>query len=571
MHELEVKNSHVEDIQVAFSVNELTEKLQHHKINLRRVLLNLNVDTIKLTNLQNSLQENPCLNALCEAVKSWAPQNDVAAFTQEINKLVIVWLNAFDYGAHTDNILNILRCFKLNGVFSRANSVKFHLFLHNIFIESLSKYHQITLDYVLNYDEIMRLPNTKQLLPNLEAAIYHSEKHQITALFSLHFQTANNNFLLPKLVAQALNKQLAEILQRNIKANSKLYFSGDSQFDIIIPKIKETTQLDLLVAKISRAFEEMILINKQSILLKPYIGCAYSTNTAPDGKTVFQRAKLALEHAISKQQSYVIYDTSLEQALNNRIELESSVLEAFDSNNLTLNFQPIVDLETEKCVGAELLLRLPDKFSYNTSPISAIEILNNVGKGKLFTRWLVNSACRYAYELTVELKLDVYLALNLRAEDLYDVELPSLFSNALSLWKLDPKNIILEITESGILEYNDHTNAIINALSEMGFKFALDDFGTGFSSLTRLQTLPIELIKIDQTFIRNIKNSKDDYKIVQSISLLASSLGKQVLAEGVEDVESLNLIKQLRIDKCQGYYYSKALPYKTFIEWVQAH
>jgi len=196
---------------------------------------------------------------------------------------------------------------------------------------------------------------------------------------------------------------------------------------------------------------------------------------------------------------------------------------------------PIVYKKKKKGVAMEVLLRCDEKFGHNNAPSYTIEVLNNAGNGKLFTRWLVNSTCRYAHELIEEKKINVYLTVNLRAEDLYDMELPSLFSNALSIWKLDPKHIILEITENGILEENDNTNAVINALSDLGFKFALDDFGTGFSSLTRLRTLPIYLITIDQSFVKNINNSIEDYKIVDSIATLAKSLGKDVLAEGVEN------------------------------------
>jgi EAL domain-containing protein (putative c-di-GMP-specific phosphodiesterase class I) len=336
-------------------------------------------------------------------------------------------------------------------------------------------------------------------------------------------------------------------------------------------QVVNITQLDLLVAKLFRAFEEIVFINKQSILVKPFIGCSYSKGQQLNAREMYQNAKLALEHAIKKQQYYIVYSDELEQIINDQIVLESKVLEAFDSNNLTLNFQPIIDLTTSKCVGAELLLRWSDKFGQNVPPNLAIEVLNNVGKGKLFTRWLINSACRYVHEITTVYQLDLYLTLNLRAEDLYDTELPALFSNALSLWKLNPKSIILEITEGGILEHNEQTNSVINALSELGFQFALDDFGTGFSSLTRLRTLPIDLIKIDQSFVKNIHHSKDDYEIVQSIAMLANSLGKKVLAEGVEDEKCLTMMKKLKIDKCQGFYFAKALPYEAFIEWVQAH
>lgn len=321
--------------------------------------------------------------------------------------------------------------------------------------------------------------------------------------------------------------------------------------------------------KIFGAFEDIVFINKQSILVKPFIGCSYCLGNALTAQEIFENAKLALEHAISKQKYYVEYTSELEQYISDQIVLESKILEAFDSNNLTLAFQPIVDIKKSKCVGAELLLRWSDKFGHNIAPSLTIEVLNNAGKGKLFTRWLINSTCRYAHELIEEKKLGVYLTVNLRAEDLYDMELPSLFSNALSLWKLDPKHIILEITENGILEQNDHTSTVISALSDLGFKFALDDFGTGFSSLTRLRTLPIDLIKIDQSFVKNINSSKEDYKIVQSIAMLAKSLGKEVLAEGVENEACLTLIDKLKIVKCQGYHFSKPMPYEDFISWAK--
>ena len=129
----------------------------------------------------------------------------------------------------------------------------------------------------------------------------------------------------------------------------------------------------------------------------------------------------------------------------------------------------------------------------------------------------------------------------------------------------------MEITENGILEYNESTHIVINQLTESGFKFALDDFGTGFSSLSRLRTMPIDLIKIDQSFVRDITHSRDDFEIVQSIAMLAKSLGKEVLAEGVEDEACLNLIKKLEIDKCQGYFFAKPMPFDQFVEWAKAY
>lgn len=562
-------NSH--EAEITLSSQDIAEQLVDHNINQKAALSKLHVNKQKLISLQEELDQPSYLFSLSESIEHWSSHDDIESFTNSINQLIYQWLNAFDQGAQTDDILDILKCFKLDGLFGLSNDQSFHLFIHHLFIETLSRYHQITLDYVINFDESIKLPNTKPLVSDLEATLNQAKGNEITALFSLHFQTENNTLLLPKSAAQQLNNQLAEILTKNSNENSQLYFNGDYQFELLIAQVENKIQLDLLVAKIFRAFEEIVFMNRQSILVKPYIGCSFSKPNKLEANQMYRNAKKALEYGISKQEYYVVYSDELEQTINDQLFLESKVIEAFDSNNLILNFQPIVDLKTNHCVGAELLLRWSDEFGHKIPPNIAVEVLNSMGKGKLFTRWLINSACRYVHEITTEKGLNLYLTLNLRPEDLYDIELPSLFENALSLWKLDPQNIVLEITENGIFEQNEQTQSTINALSALGFKFALDDFGTGFSSLTRLQTLPIDIIKIDQTFVRNINNSNEDYEIVQSIAMLAKSLGKEVLSEGVENAECLDLIKKLNVDKCQGYYFSKPLRYDDFIKWVQAN
>lgn len=350
-----------------------------------------------------------------------------------------------------------------------------------------------------------------------------------------------------------------------------LYYSGDLQFDILIPQLSNDIQLNLLAAKLDRAFEEMVFLGNHSVLLTPFVGCSFIKISADKPPDLYGHAKLALESALSKQHKFVLYSTDLERQLNDQNDLEIKVLDAFSSDNLTLFFQPIVNLKNSKCVGAELLLRWSEKAGYSVYPSLTVEILNKVGKGKLFTRWLINSACRYAAELIFEHKLKIYLTLNLRAEDLYDIELPHLLLQAMALWKLKPSDIILEITENGILEYNEASNTVIKELSENGFRLALDDFGTGFSSLSRLRTMPIDLIKIDQSFVREIAHSQDDFEIVKSIAMLANSLGKEVLAEGVEDEECLVLIKKMKIHKCQGYFFARPMPFGQFIAWAKAH
>lgn len=569
MAEAQAPQEQVHEVEITYSIETLVEKLHQHKLQPLTAYSKVIIDKRKLLSMQKELSKDSYLFQLCELVKNWQSKNEPTLFTANVNQLIFLWINAIESNENTQLVLDILRCFQIKPGVSFSRSSRFYAFLNNLIIETMQQYHLATLDYMLNYNEDLLLPSASQITPNIETTLAASNDNQITALLSLHFQTENNNFLLPKEVSINLNKQLIAIIKNNVSEKAQLYFSGDSQFDIVIPDIENKTQLELIRVKIFGAFEDIVLINKQSIFVKPFIGCSHCLGNGLSAQKMFENAKLALEHAILKQKYYVEYSDELEQYINDQIVIESKILEAFDSNNLTLAFQPIVDIKKSKCVGAEVLLRWSDKFGHNIAPSLIIEVLNNAGKGKLFTRWLINSSCRYAYELIEQEKLDIYLTVNLRAEDLYDMELPSLFSNALSLWKLDPKHVILEITENGILEQNDNTNTVIDALSNLGFKFALDDFGTGFSSLTRLRTLPIDLIKIDQSFVKDINNSKEDYKIVESIAMLAKSLGKEVLAEGVENKACLALIEKLKIKKCQGYYFSKPMAHEDFINWAK--
>jgi len=562
----------VHEVELNYATEELAVKLKRQQLNLDEIYAKLSVNKKKLKLLESKSVTKSHFTDFFDALWNWQPLADAAHFTDAINELIFLWMNSIEDGEDTETILAILSCFELNTRIGFSKSPNFHLFLNQLVIETLQKHQTAALDYLLNYDEELKLPNASQITPHLETVINQANDQTITALLSLHFQTASNNFLLPKLVALNLNKLLLASLENIVSNNDvKIFFNGDSQFDIAITGLESKTQFELIIVKIFGAFEEMIFINKQSILVKPFIGSSRTTGNKESAEELYQNAKLALEQAIIKKKNHIVYSEQLEQAIGDQIVLESKVLDAFDSNNLVLYCQPVVDAAKDQCVGAELLLRWSGKFGRNINPEFMIETLNNVGKGKHFTRWLINSACRHVHELRNEHGLDVYLTLNLRAEDLYDLELPSLFENAMSLWKLNASNLILEITENGILEQNDNTNNVINTLSEMGFKFALDDFGTGFSSLTRLRTLPIDLIKIDQSFVRDISNSKEDYKIVQSISMLAKSLGKEILAEGVEDEACLALIKKLKIFKCQGYFYAKPMPFEKFVKWAKAY
>ena len=568
-----------QEVELIYTVQQLTQKLNTQTLKPSHVLFTLKMNKKLLARAEQpepnvQLKPTPINTFLLELeflLKNWLSSSSFKEFTAQINQLIFLWLNAIQDGASTQTILRYLSCFELKSIWGANQSFKIHCFLYDLLAETTQKHQQLQLDYVLNFDANTQLRQSSQLLLSLEDIVKNSDENQIISVFSIHFQVAKNNPIFSHIIAINLSKKITSTLLHHIPTDTTLYYSGNLQFDLLIPNIKSKVQLNLLAAKLSRAFEELIFIGNQSILVTPFIGCALFDHSSQQLQGILARANLALESALVSKQNLVMYSEALQTELSQRNQLEKRVLDAFSSDSLTLFFQPIVDLKTTTCVGAELLLRWSESAGPSVYPSLTVEILNKVGKGKLFTRWLVNSACRYASELLQEHQLKVYLTLNLRAEDLYDVELPHMLAQALALWAIKPKDIILEVTEDGILELNETTSSVIKQLADSGFRLALDDFGTGFSSLSRLRTMPIDLIKIDQSFVRNIQHSKDDLEIVKSIALLANSLGKEVLAEGVEDKDCLDIIKKLDIHKCQGYYFAKPMPFEQFIAWAKEH
>ncbi len=569
----ELQHEELEEVEITYTEQAILKKLYTYKLKPNTVFSKLNINTKALEKIASpeNLSLNTYLARIYSKLENWQPGHDLKTFTGDINQLVFLWLSAMQDGANTQIIFDFLSCFELKSKIGISSTPKLHCFLFDLVAETNHRHQQLQLDYAINFDANTQLPNSNQILPNIENALINNHENKLLGLFSIYFQVAKNNPIFSHPVTLSLSKKIAAILKQNISPDHQLYYSGNLQFDVLISSLDNDIQLNLIAAKLQRTFEQIVIVGNQSILVTPLIGGAFINKSSQKADDLYRHAKLALESALHEQQHLVIFSQELEHQLSIQYDMEVKVLEAFAGDSLTLFFQPIVNLSDSKCVGAELLLRWAESKEYSVYPSLTIEILNKAGKGKLFTRWLINSACRYASELLHEHDLKIYLTINLRAEDLYDVELPHLLMQALALWKIKPKDIVLEVTENGILEHNETTNSVIKELSENGFRFALDDFGTGFSSLSRLRTMPINLIKIDQSFVRDISHSQHDFEIVKSIAMLANSLGKEVLAEGVEDEDCLALIKKMNIHKCQGYFFAKPMPFEEFITWVKQH
>lgn len=553
----------------AFSVQydqaSLLNKASLYGLNLESDDLILAVDVDRLANVSAQMQDdekNEAYDQLLILLTSCPNNIEINLFTQFINALIDCWIAATLSSTSSSYILKAVNCLTLTGIDTKQ-TLAFQCFTNDLICETLFQHQSYQVEYLLEHDAITHLPNQHVLTRELNH--YNHQKTDFS-LIVIRFIIERGTTSVSPTIPADLSLSIVDILSANLPEASMIYQSGHLLFNVVVNRKVNEFQLSLLYARIKGGFEATININGLAFLVMPIAGAVLET-VDQSSHTLLHQAKLALNDALVNHQDMVIFSHAIADKAEQQKKLELDIIAAFNNEDFELYLQPIVALPEEACIGAEVLLRWPNATTKGIYPNVVIEIINKVGLGKMFTRWLVHSVCRLVSELIHQHQLNIYLTLNIRAEDLYDVELPFQIKQSCEFWKVPPSAIILEITENGILEENETTIATIKQITSNGFKLALDDFGTGYSSMARLRNMPISLIKIDQSFVRNIDRSIDDMKIVESMTHLGQSLGKEVLVEGLETAEGLKLINQIGIKKAQGYYFSKPMPFDDFIAW----
>ena len=570
----ELNTAYLRQFEIIYAKESLIHKANTHGLDLETLSSQAYaVDIAALESLYQHIEEvekNPHLEACMILVATWSSHCELDEFTNRINIGIEDWVSAASKGTRIMTLLQLFKCVLLAPESLNALAINdaWGHFLIDLLSETIITNQSQQIHYLLDHDTITNLPNTNLLIKDINEKTADSVKQPLS-LLTIRFLIERGTVVTSPILPASLNTSIAALLETCFTLPHTLYQCSNLLFSVVIEKSFNDTQLSMQIAKIQHRFDQIINIDQQSFLVSPVIGVVKELTLADSANWYYNQARTALSNALMYKKLYVVYTQSISDDVEKQKKLELDVTGAFNNEELELYLQPIVGLPNRHCVGAEVLLRWPNAATKGIYPNVVVEIINKVGLGKLFTRWLIQSVCRLASELKAEHGLKIYLTLNLRAEDLYDAELPHLIQQSAQFWKIEPSDIILEITENGILEENETTLNTIKLITESGFKLALDDFGTGYSSMARLRTLPISLIKIDQSFVRNIALSKEDFEIVQSMSSLANSLKKEVLVEGVETEAGLALINQIGIGKAQGYLFSKPMPFDDFVVWAK--
>ncbi len=305
------------------------------------------------------------------------------------------------------------------------------------------------------------------------------------------------------------------------------------------------------------------------VTLRPVIGGAWSPGGAlAEAHLLVREASDACLRAQRSDDNVLITALDSDMAHVHRGALEREVRSALHGNELDVYFQPQIQLATSKCVAVEALVRWirPDRPAIPAAQIASV--CEERGMMGQLTQYVLNSSLRQISLLRKQ-GIDVAVSINLSAVTLLDAAFPALVAQALATWGVSPDRLMLELTESAIVQNEAQAIGFMKQLRRQGCMLAIDDFGTGYSSFSYLKQFPLTELKIDQSFVRNITEESADHRIVRALVDLAHTFGMQALAEGVETEATLERLIELGCDRAQGFHYAPALEAHAFVDWFR--
>ena len=424
------------------------------------------------------------------------------------------------------------------------------------------------LERLAHYDPLTGLPNRVLARLRLEHAIDQAQRYEyrIGVLFIDldRFKNINDSFGHP--VGDQLLSRIALRLKSRVRAEDTLARLGGDEFLLILEHLSDPAEAAQVAQALIRVFDQPFELDGGR---EVYVGCSVGISLYPDdGKTtteLIQHADTALYQAKSQGRgTYRYFTLELSEFAHRRIELETRLRRAIDRGQLVLHYQPQVETATGRIVGCEALLRWNDPESGLVPPDRFIPIAEESGLIVALGEWALRTACEQGSAWLARGLQPMKMAVNLSARQLGQSDLPERVEAILRETAFPARHLELELTESMIMGQETLADQRFGALKALGILLAIDDFGTGYSSLAYLKRFPIDVLKIDRSFVRDIPRNASDMEIAAAIIAMARSLRLSVVAEGVETQAQTDFLRALSCDVCQGYYFSRPVPAEHF-------
>ncbi|PYF78396.1 periplasmic sensor diguanylate cyclase/phosphodiesterase [Marinomonas alcarazii] len=434
-------------------------------------------------------------------------------------------------------------------------------------LRTLVKEKTAELQDLANKDPLTGLPNRRFLQNNLPNVLQHNQKHKRTSAF-IYFDLDNFKRINDTIGHDVGDQVLIIVGERltKLKGQSDLVARlGGDEFGIFLGEVSSEHQIEEHANRILQSIRAPIKMDNREYLLSTSLGIAKIPEHGDDLVSIMQNADMALYQAklLGKNQ-FSFYSENMKVNTHNLMKAENDLSLALLRNEFEMYYQPQFDLHTNHILGAEALIRWNHPEKGLIFPNDFIPLAESTGKIIELGYWILENSIAYIAKRRIEKRADILLHINLASRQLSDPHLVVLVQDLLEKYQVPAHLIGFEITETSILEDVHLTRKLLQTFKNMGICIAIDDFGTGYSSLSQLKNLPVNLLKIDRSFVMDLESDPDDRKIVEAIIAMAHKLNIKVLAEGIETREQWKMLANFQCDYGQGYYVSKAVTMDEF-------
>ncbi|GAA0243194.1 putative bifunctional diguanylate cyclase/phosphodiesterase [Marinomonas primoryensis] len=496
---------------------------------------------------------------------SFTPLNDIQAstdlilpvgtWTLSISKTLDAQLTARSI---TGYVISLLVAFLLS-------IALYAILIQPLRLRKLVKEKTTELQQLAYQDPLTGLPNRRYLQDRLPMILYSNQK-RISAF--IYFDLDNFKRINDTIGHDVGDKVLALVADRlnKLKGRSDLVVRlGGDEFGILIGDINDQKEAETHANKILESIRAPLKMDTKDYILSTSLGIAMIPEHGYDLVTIMQNADMALYQAKSKgKNQFSFYTEKMKISTHNLIQVEDDLSQALQENEFELYFQPQFDLKTNQVFGAEALIRWNHPQKGLIFPNDFIPLAENTGQVVALGYWVLENSIKYLAKRKQEGRPNILLHINLASKQLCDPHFVTLVQELLIRYQVPATSIAFEITETSILEDIHLARDLLQKLKDMGIGIAIDDFGTGYSSLAQLKNLPVDLLKIDRSFVTDLEKDPDDRKIVEAIIAMAHKLNIKVLAEGIETRAQWKMLAAFQCDFGQGFYVSKAVTEDEF-------